>query len=103
MAFSGPERAAQLPGNRIISAQKGLDASSWSGGSGSLKGLSVSTANSYATVLPGGTNYGLQHRNPVDVNKTYAGNPDDFGTAAILWWGTSSAASMFLAAALRLR
>lgn len=88
VTFSGSDRAAQLPGSRVISAQKAysanafsLDASSASDGSGSSKGVAVSTANIYATVLPGGTDYGLQHSNPVHVEKAYAGDPRDFGTS----------------------
>ncbi len=88
VAFSGLDRAAQLPGSRVISAQKAytanafsLDASSASDGSGTAKGLAVSTASIYATVLAGGTDYGLQHSNPVHAQKAYAGHPRDFGTA----------------------
>jgi uncharacterized protein GlcG (DUF336 family) len=89
VAFSGSHRAAQLPGSRVISAQKAytanafsLDGSSASDGSGASKGIAVSTANIYATVLPGGTDYGLEHSNPVHVEKAYAGHPRDFGSAA---------------------
>jgi hypothetical protein len=64
VAFSGVNRGAQWPGSRVISAQKAntansfsLDSSSSSDGSGQAAGLSLSTANLYAAVQPGGTLY----------------------------------------------
>src|SRR4051812_12490818 len=50
VAFPGNNRGAQWPGSRVISAQKANTANSFS-----LPGLSLSTANLYAAVQPGGT------------------------------------------------
>jgi uncharacterized protein GlcG (DUF336 family) len=89
VAFSGVNRGAQWPGSRVISAQKAntanafsLDASSSSDGSGQPNGLSLSTANLYSAVQPGGSLYGLQHSNPVDPPLAYAGPSTDYGTAS---------------------
>src|SRR2546428_5537781 len=89
VAFSGANRAAQWPGSRAISAQKAntanafsLDASSNSNGSGQAAGLSLSTANLYSAVQPGGSLYGLQHSNPVDTSVAYAGPSSLYGTAS---------------------
>src|SRR5215204_169383 len=50
VAFSGNDRGDQWPGSRVISAQKANTANAFS-----LKGLSLSTANLYSAVQPGGT------------------------------------------------
>ena len=88
VAFTGVNRGAQWPGSRVISAQKAntanafsLDASSNSNGSGQLHGLALSTANLYSAVQPGGSLYGLQHSNPVNINESYDGPSFLFGTA----------------------
>jgi uncharacterized protein GlcG (DUF336 family) len=87
VAFSGVNRGAQWLGSRVISAQKAntanafsLDSSSRSNGSGQVNGLSLSTANLYSAVNPGGSLYGLQHSNPVDPEVAYDGNAQRFGT-----------------------
>ena len=74
VAFSGTNRGAQWLGSRVISAQKAntanlfsLDLTSSSGGSGQSTGLSLSTANLYSAVQPGGSLFGLQESNPVDT------------------------------------
>jgi uncharacterized protein GlcG (DUF336 family) len=89
VAFSGVDRGAQWPGSRVISAQKAntansfsLDASSSSGGSGQPNGLSLSTANLYSAVQPGGSLFGLQESNPVDTFVAYRGPSSSFGTQA---------------------
>lgn len=89
VAFSGVNRGAQWPGSRVISAQKAntansfsLDSSSSSDGSGQAAGLSLSTANLYSAVQPGGSLYGLQHSNPVDTGVAYKGPSSNFGTAS---------------------
>ena len=86
VAFSGTDRSAQWPGSRVISAQKAstanafsLDTSSSSGGSGQANGLALSTANLYSAVQPGGSLYGLQFSNPVDVSAAYAGPSTNYG------------------------
>jgi uncharacterized protein GlcG (DUF336 family) len=88
VAFSGVNRGAQWPGSRVISAQKAntanafsLDSSSFSGGSGQASGLSLSTANLYSAVQPGGSLYGLQHSNPVDAAEAYDGPSQQIGTS----------------------
>src|SRR3979411_2988869 len=86
VAFSGPDRFAQWPGSRVISAQKAstaaafsLDAGSNAGGSGQAKGLVLSTANLYSAVQPGGSLFGLQFSNPVDHQVAYRGSATNFG------------------------
>jgi uncharacterized protein GlcG (DUF336 family) len=88
VAFSGVDRGAQWPGSRVISAQKdntanafSLDSSSSSGGSGQPNGLSLSTANLYSAVQPGGSLFGLQESNPVDTAVAYKGPSSQYGTA----------------------
>ena len=41
--------------------------------------LSLSTANIYSAVQPGGSLYGLQHSNPVDTDAAYGGDAQNFG------------------------
>jgi len=88
VAFTGVNRFAQWPGSRVIAAQKAntaasfsLDGTSNSGGSGQPNGLSLSTANLYSAVQPGGSLYGLQHSNPVDTGDAYKGPSSNYGTA----------------------
>lgn len=88
VAFSGTDRGAQWPGSRVISAQKAntansfsLDSSSASGGSGSAIGLALSTANLFSAVQPGGSLFGLQESNPVNVDVAYKGPSTNFGQA----------------------
>ena len=89
VAFSGVNRGAQWPGSRVISAQKAntanafsLDSSSYTGGSGQQKGLSLSTANLFSAVQPGGSLFGLQASNPVDTFVAYGGFSAAYGTPA---------------------
>ena len=88
VAFSGTTRGSQWLGSRVISAQKAntanlfsLDSSSASAGSGKPNGLSLSTANLYSAVQPGGSLFGLQESNPVDPSVAYKGPSDKYGTA----------------------
>ena len=74
VAFTGSDRGRQWPGSRVISAQKANTANAFS-----LPGLSLSTANLYAAVQPGGSLYGLQHSNPVDTETAYRGPATNFG------------------------
>lgn len=76
VAFTGAEVDSQWPGSRVISAQKANTANAFS-----LKGLALSTANLYSAVQPGGSLYGLQASNPVDVSVAYAGEGKKFGSA----------------------
>lgn len=75
VAMSGTGRGDQWPGSRVISAQKANTANAFS-----LPGLSVSTAQLYSAVQPGGSLIGLQKSNPVDTQVAYAGKAADFGT-----------------------
>lgn len=86
VAFSGIDRGAQWPGSRVISAQKAntanafsLDKFSNSSGSGEAHGLALSTANLYSAVQPGGSLFGLQESNPVDVRVAYKGPSANYG------------------------
>ncbi len=84
VAFSGDNRGSQWPGSRVISAQKANTANAFS-----LDGLSLSTANLWATVQPtsganantmiGGSLFGLQESNPVDTSVAYRGNAKNYG------------------------
>ena len=58
----------------MISAQKANTANAFS-----LPGLALSTANLYTAVQPGGTLFGLQESNPVNVDVAYGGNPANNG------------------------
>jgi uncharacterized protein GlcG (DUF336 family) len=62
-------------GSRVISAQKANTANSFATGL-----LSLSTANLYSAVQPGGSLFGLQESNPVDPLVAYHGNASDYGT-----------------------
>src|SRR5262245_9851352 len=62
VAFTGGDRGDQWPGSRVISAQKANTANAFS-----LPGLALSTANLYSAVQPGGSLFGLQESNPVNV------------------------------------
>lgn len=69
VAFTGEDRGDQWPGSRVISAQKANTANAFS-----LPGFALSTANLYSAVQPGGSLFGLQESNPVDVEVAYGGN-----------------------------
>lgn len=75
VVFSGKDRGEQWPGSRVISAQKANTANAFS-----LPGLSLSTANLFSAVQPGGSLYGLQHSNPVDTSAAYGGLSEEIGT-----------------------
>ena len=74
VAFTGVNRGDQWPGSRVISAQKANTANSFS-----LPKLALSTANLHEPTQPGGSLYGLQHSNPVDVDVAYGGNASTYG------------------------
>jgi uncharacterized protein GlcG (DUF336 family) len=76
VTFTGGDRDDQWPGSRVISAQKANTANAFS-----LAGFPLSTANIYSAVQPGGSLFGLQESNPVDVHVAYAGDPGLYGTA----------------------
>ncbi|MBF0366034.1 MAG: heme-binding protein [Oligoflexia bacterium] len=74
VAFTGNNFGDQWLGSRVISAQKANTSNAFS-----LNKLSLSTANLYSAVQPGGALYGLQHSNPVDTQVAYTGSAQDFG------------------------
>ncbi len=76
VAFSGADRGSQLPGARVISAQKANTANSFSSDF-----FAFSTANLYTGTQPGGELYGLLNGNPVDTGVAYKGPAKRFGKA----------------------
>jgi len=74
VAFTGTDRQQQWPGSRVISAQKANTANAFS-----LQGLSLSTANLFTAVQPGGSLFGLQESNPVSTDVAYSGSPESYG------------------------
>jgi uncharacterized protein GlcG (DUF336 family) len=77
VAFTGEAVGDQWPGSRVISAQKANAANAFS-----LKGLALSTANLYSATQPGGSLFGLQESNPVNLEVAYRGNFHDFGSGS---------------------
>ena len=77
VTFTGNDRGDQWPGSRVISAQKANTANAFG-----LPGLALSTANLFSAVQPGGSLYGLQHSNPVDISVAYGGDATFYGTSA---------------------
>ena len=75
VTFSGEERGDQWPGSRVISAQKANTANAFA-----LPEFSLSTANLFAAVQPGGSLFGLQASNPVDTQAAYDGSVAKIGT-----------------------
>ncbi len=77
VAFTGKNSGAQWPGSRLISAQKANTANAFS-----LDGLALSTANLFTAVQPGGSLFGLQASNPINVPAAYnkAGTLQNFGS-----------------------
>jgi uncharacterized protein GlcG (DUF336 family) len=76
VVYTGKGPGDQWPGSRVISAQKANTANAFS-----LPGLALSTANLYTATQPGGSLFGLQESNPVNVAVAYAGKFNDFGSA----------------------
>ena len=77
VTFTGDDRGDQWPGSRVIAAQKSNTANAFS-----LPGLALSTGNLFSAVQPGGSLYGLQHGNPVDVSVAYGGDAAFYGMSA---------------------
>lgn len=76
VAYTGESVDAQWPGSRLISAQKANTANAFS-----LKAKALSTANLYAGAQPGGSLFGIQASNPVNVNVAYEGPVSSYGSA----------------------
>ena len=75
IASSGDDRGDQWPGSRAIAAQKANTANAFS-----LPSFALSTANLHEATQNGGSLFGLQESNPVDVNIAYGGDATQFGT-----------------------
>lgn len=75
VAFTGNSRGDQWPGSRVISAQKANTANAFS-----LPKLALSTANLYSAVQPGGSLFGLQESNPVNVAAAFSGDNGKIGS-----------------------
>ena len=72
VVFTGPSRAAEWPGSRIISAMKANTVNALS-----TNDFALSSGNLYAGAQPGGSLYGLN--SPPNPAAAYAGNPQNFG------------------------
>jgi uncharacterized protein GlcG (DUF336 family) len=75
VAFSGPTVDAQWPASRLVATEKANTANGLS-----VKNMALSTANLYAPVQPGGSLFGLELTNPVNINAAYQGDPAEFGS-----------------------
>jgi uncharacterized protein GlcG (DUF336 family) len=74
VVFSGPDRAAQWPGSRLISAEKASTANALS-----APNYALSTANLYFASQPGQSLYGLVTAAPPNPQTAFAGPPEAFG------------------------
>jgi uncharacterized protein GlcG (DUF336 family) len=74
VVFSGPDRAAEWPGSRVIAAEKANTANALS-----TSDFALSTANLYTPAQPGQSLYGLATSAPPNVQAVYSGSPDQFG------------------------
>ncbi|MEY4768965.1 MAG: hypothetical protein RL637_1604, partial [Pseudomonadota bacterium] len=74
VVYTGKTPGDQWPGSRVISAQKANTANAFS-----LPKLALSTANLYTAVQPGGSLFGLQESNPVNIVAAYAGSFNAYG------------------------
>ena len=77
VVYTGKDAGSQWLGSRLISAQKANTANAFS-----LDGLALSSANLFAPTQPGGSLYGLQASNPLNVPVAYSkkGSLSNFGT-----------------------
>jgi len=88
VAYTGTAVDNQWPGSRVISAQKANTANAFSLPANSLStitglaqsGLALSTANLFSAVQPGGSLFGLQESNPVNITVAYKGATKTYGT-----------------------
>ncbi len=72
VVFTGPNRAAEWPGSRGISAMKANTVNALS-----TNNIALSSGYLYAGAQPGGSLYGLN--TPPNPNVAYFGNPQEFG------------------------
>jgi uncharacterized protein GlcG (DUF336 family) len=72
VVFTGPNRAAEWPGSRLISAEKANTANAFS-----TNNFALSSGNIFSAAQPGQSLYSIaQSPNP---NVAFSGNPQDFG------------------------
>jgi uncharacterized protein GlcG (DUF336 family) len=76
VVFSGPDRGAQWPGSRLISAEKASSANALS-----APNYALSTANLYFPTQPGQSLYGLVTSAPPNPAAAFAGPPEAYGQA----------------------
>jgi len=72
VVFTGPNRAAEWPGSRVISAVKASTANAFS-----TNDFALSTGNVYSAAQPGQSLYSIL--SPPNPQAAFAGNPQDFG------------------------
>jgi hypothetical protein len=75
IAYSGEAEGDQWPASRLISAQKANTANALG-----LDKFALSTANLYAATQPGGSLFGVQESNPVNIAVAYTGEADRYGS-----------------------
>ena len=72
VVFTGPNRAAEWPGSRLIAAEKANTANAFS-----TSNFALSSGNIYAGAQPGGSLYGIV--TPPNPQVAGAGDPQQFG------------------------
>jgi uncharacterized protein GlcG (DUF336 family) len=72
VVFTGPNRMAEWPGSRVISAEKANTANAFS-----TSNFALSSGNVYSAAQPGQSLYSIV--TPPNPNTAVAGNPQDFG------------------------
>jgi len=77
VVFSGPDRSAEWPGSRLISAEKANTANALSG-----PNFALSTANLFSPSQPGQSLYSLATSAPPNPQAAFAGPPESFGQAS---------------------
>src|SRR3954452_5445216 len=75
VVFSGPDRGAQWPGSRAISAEKASTANAFS-----TDNFALSTANLYSAAQPGGSLFSIISSSPPNP-QALLGDPNSFGQA----------------------
>lgn len=74
VAFSGPDRSAQWPGSRLVSAEKAATANAFSG-----PNFALSTANLYSPAQPGQSLFGITTTTPPNAAAAFGGSADQYG------------------------
>jgi len=97
IVFSGKDRGSQFPGSRTIACSKANAANSFS-----IPGHPLSTANLYFATQPGGSLFGLQDSNPVNLQAAYQGPSDRFGKRNDSWIGKKAGGTVIFGGGLAL-